>query len=306
MKRFLVFATVLTIVALACAPASAFEFISAGGVNGINQSAWLDAGFAASTGTSGAPGLAGVQSRYSGTTSFFGPSRFARAQWTPTTTGYYDVHLAWPSSAGQKYAAVNLYTGAETGGAADQWGNLGPQGVLVSGTMDTLYRATNTWNKFATAKLNSGTAYKVGIYGGYKSPGTGVWTDTSNRIAITAFKFSSAVAGAVTNGVLNEFNELSWTKGANNAGFNVFFGAEGEPLSMIGTLDESVTTMGVDYDYLAPGTYFWRVDSVNVDNVTTGSVYSFVVENPVPEPSGVLALGTGLIGLLGVIRRKRS
>lgn len=303
MKRFLVFATVLTIVALACAPAFAFEFQVESRSGGLNYGNFAQSGFANSTGNSSASGVSQIGSMYSGTTVYFGPSRFARALFTPTTSGYYNIDLAWPSTAGQTQTAVTLYTGAETGGDLDQWGNAAQQGVITRGTMDMYYRATNTWNRFTTAKLNTGTGYKVGVYGGYKSLNAA--PDLSNRVAVQAFKFSSAVAGAVTAGALNEFNELSWTKGANNAAFNVYFGMEGEPLSMIGTLDESVTTMAVDYDYLAAGTYFWRVDAVNVDNVTTGSVYSFVVE-AVPEPSSFLALGTGLIGLLGVIRRKKS
>ena len=301
MKRFLVFATVLTIVALACAPAFAFEFIVASRNTGPNFGNYSETGgWADSTGSSTAPGL-GAGSRYSGTSTYFGPSRQALATFNPATTGYYDISLAWPSSGGEKQTAVTLYTGAShTSGTLDQWGNNGPGGVITAGTMDMYYRATNVWNKFTTAKLTTGTNYKVGVYGGYKAPNA-----NENRVCVAGFMFTSVTPGAVTGGALNLDNELSWTAGANNSFFNVYFGESAETLSFVGTVDENTLSMGVDFDYLAPGTYYWKVDAGNVDLTTAGEVYSFTVA-AVPEPGSMLALGTGLIGLLGVIRRKKS
>lgn len=49
---------------------------------------------------------------------------------------------------------------------------------------------------------------------------------------------------------------------------------------------------------LGPGTYTFRQDS---DNATTQ-----IVDNPVPEPTSMLLLGTGLVGLAARARRKRQ
>lgn len=303
MKRFLVFAAILTIVALACAPAFAFEFIVGAAAGSLNNATnYADSGFSASTGDSAAPSCP-ADSRYSGTTVYFGPSRFARASFNPANTGFYKIQLAWPNTAGQTDTSVTLYTGAETGGAADQWGNAAQQGVITKGTMDMYYKSTNVWNTFTTAQLTAGTAYKVGIYGGHKSLNAA--PDLTNRVAIAGFRFASATPGQAVATGLNGGNELSWTAGEFNSFFDVWFGDSETTMSKIGTVDAATLSMGMDYEGLAPGTYFWRVDSGNLDITTAGLIQSFTIQ-AVPEPGSLLALGTGLIGLVAVIRRKRS
>ncbi len=163
---------------------------------GLNYANYADAGFANSSGNVTAPGCtATIGSRYSGTTVFFGPSRYAEFSYTPTVSGSYQIDLAWPSTAGQNSTAVNLYTGAATGNPdPDVWGNTGgPQGVIDFGTMDMYYTGVGVWNTFTTAELTSGTTYHVGIYGGYANPYTGGVTpdDTlGNRVAAGAVGFT--------------------------------------------------------------------------------------------------------------------
>jgi|GEM_PF-967893 len=192
MKRLFLLATVFAIVVLACAPAFAtFEFIvesRAGGLNYANFSA--PSGWATSTGNVNAPGCTpDIGSMYSGTSTYFGPSRYAEFSFTPTVTSKYEIYLAWPSTAGEKQTSVNLYTGAATGGPADAWGNAGgPQGMIYAGTMDMYYVNVGVWNLFTTQVLNAGTTYHVNIYGGYKAPGNdGV---ASNRVCAGAVKFT--------------------------------------------------------------------------------------------------------------------
>lgn len=169
---------------------------------GKNFSAYSDAGFADSSGVVGAPGTTAAGSRYSGTTSFFGPTRQAIFSFTPSTTSAYDIELAWPSTAGQKQTAVVLYTGVSSGGDPDPWGNAGPGGVVARTTMDMYYVNVGKWNlAFDDVSLTAGTTYKVGIYGGYKSLNSAAAGDPSNRVAAGAVKFT-AVPEPATLGLL--------------------------------------------------------------------------------------------------------
>ncbi len=144
-KTLLLVPALVTLFA-ASASALPFTYIVEGGPGGQHSASYTDSGFAASSGLDTAPGCTATGTRYSGTTTYFGPSRYAQATFNPTTKGYYQIDLSWPSTAGEIATAVNLYTGAATGGAADQWGNSGgPQGILASGTMNMYYTGVSTW-----------------------------------------------------------------------------------------------------------------------------------------------------------------
>jgi hypothetical protein len=142
-------------------------------------------GWATSTGNVNAPGCTpNIGSMYSGTGTYFGPSRQAVFTFTPSATGAYDISLAWPNAAGQTDTAVVLYTGASSGADLDPWGNAGPGGVLSRMTMDMYYRAPGVWHlAFNDAVLTAGTTYKVGIYGGH------VEASPANRVIAGAASF---------------------------------------------------------------------------------------------------------------------
>jgi len=211
LRKLLAIATVV-----ALAPSTWGAFIVESRSGGQNFANYTDSGFANSSGNVNADGCTlNIGSRYSSTTTYFGPSRYAEFSFTPTETGIYDISLAWPSTAGEIATAVNLYTGAATGGPADQWGNEGgPQGIVVSGTMDMYYKNVGVWNLFTSQALYAGTTYHVGIYGGYKAPYTGGVTPDdplANRVAAGAVKFeylapvpepTTIVAGALALGML--------------------------------------------------------------------------------------------------------
>jgi hypothetical protein len=306
---------------LAYTPAFAtFTYIVEGGPGGQNSSSYTDASFAGSTGTDTAPGCTATGTRYSGTGTYFGPARYAQATFTPATSGFFQIDLSWPSTAGQTHTAVNLYTGAATGGAADIWGNTGgPQGVLATGTMDMYYRAVSVWNTFTTAQLNSGTAYHVGIYGGYKTPYAGGVTPadaSANRVAIGGFRFMAATPtlgayGGPANGATDialTGTSLSWAAGNSDSFFDVWFGTSAGSLSEIGTgLSASTLSMSLDSQNLQGGTqYFWRVDAGNVDAPrATGTVFDFTTVM-VPEPSTAVLSLLGGLGLAVWNSRRRT
>ena len=244
----------------------------------------------------------------SSTGTYFGPSRYAQFNYAPTTTGYYEIDLAWISTAGQIGTAVNLYTGVATGGAADRLGNTGgPQGIITSGTMNMYYAGVGAWNQFTTAQLNSGTTYHVGIYGGYKTPYAGGVTPadpSANRVTASAVRFMAATPVGVTySGLANHATDvaltgtsLSWTAGSyctrsSTCGLAPRAGS----LAEIGTgLSASTLSLNLDSQDLQGGTqYFWRVDAGNVDApLATGTVFDFTTV-AVPEPS------TAVLSLLG-------
>lgn len=181
------FFTVGILVVLACAVAAQAGFIVESRSGGNNYANYTDAGFANSSGNVTAPGCIATGSRYSGTTVYFGPTRYAQYSFTPTESGSYQIDLAWTVTAGQTDTAVNVYTGAAVGSSTDAWGNTNaPDGIIASAQVDMYYKNSNVWNTiFASIPMTAGTTYKVGIYGGHQS------TDgLTNRVASGAAQFT--------------------------------------------------------------------------------------------------------------------
>lgn len=187
MKKFAVLTSCLAIVSVAQA-----GFIVQSRSGGLNFANYHETGgWANSSGNVNAPDCTpNIGSRYSGTSVYFGPSRMAVFAFTPTETGAYQIDLAWPSTAGQKDAAVVLYTGADKGGDADSWGNLnGPSDVLERTTANMYFNMPEVWNTVLPAvQMTAGTMYKVGIYGGHISLNN--TADPTNRVAAGAAQFT--------------------------------------------------------------------------------------------------------------------
>jgi PEP-CTERM motif len=301
---------------------AASPFIVESRSTGLNYGNYTDAGFADSSGNVYTPGTTGVGSRYSGTGSYFGPGRYAQYSFTPGAAGFYSVDLGWTLAAGQISTAVNIYTGAATGGPADRWGNAsGPVGIVYSTTMNMLNNGTpatgtpgsGVWKPVTTIQMDAATTYKLGIYGGYKTPYAGGVTpadSSANRVISGAARFSVATPtlgayggpadGATDIALTGAGNDLSWAAGNYDSSFDLYFGTSASPTTKV--YSGLLTTFDPDSLGLAEGTtYFWKVAANNVDVSTSGSVFSFTTMQ-VPEPSTMVL---GLLGGLAILARRR-
>ncbi len=91
---------------------------------------------------------------------------------------------------------------------------------------------------------------------------------------------------------------LSWSDGGLTSSFNVYFGTEPEP--GVAQFQGTITGTGFDpgqLDYAT--TYYWRVDSENEVDLTSGEVWSFTTR---PEPASIAGIvwrdddGDGVFG----------
>ena len=133
--------------------------------------------------------------------------------------------------------------------------------------------------------------------------------DTINSVSFTftVTETSLASSGVVTTG----FSNVSVPAGDTLAGFawnsaagGTCFGASSPgsacadyQLNVSGGGGETVTGAFSSGSFLSPGTY---------TSTTNGSSYTVTITDltAVPEPSSVMLLGSGALGLVGVIRRK--
>lgn len=212
------------------------------------------------------------------------------------TTGYYTAYTTW---------------GTNTSGKTNsQWNLTSATGVTTTYLDQANIANKSLWWSLGTQKFNANDAAHT------KITLTNANQTTSGSLYVHSVKFEAATPDAVTNtgpadgvaAALETFGNLSWTAGANTMFFDVYFGQTSGALDLyMGdlTADTLVADIAGMIDY--GQTYYWRVDAKNVDVVTQGAEWSFSTNAlAVPEPGSMLALATGLIGLVGVIRRKRA
>lgn len=181
-------AFVSTIV-MACTMAAQASFIIESRTGGLNFDNYSETGgFANSSGKSTAPDLSATTlgSRYSSTSTYFGPTRQAIFSFTPTESGKYDLYLTWGGTSGHDNVTVTLFLGPETAGDDG-----GPSGVIDRVYMNQHSSSTttlpNVWNRFGTTSYNldAGTTYKVSLYAATKQSSPG------NRVVADAVKWEA-------------------------------------------------------------------------------------------------------------------
>ena len=142
-------------------------------------------------------------------------------------------------------------------------------------------------------------------YLGEYSKETGAISKWGTYIGSFSFGDCGVGPGAASNpspangasGVDTEAN-LSWTAGANADSHDVYFGTDSTPDAGEFQGNQAGTTF--DPGTLAnSSTFYWRIDEVNVDGTTTGTVWSFTTE-AAPIPPGPASNPSPADGASGV------
>ncbi len=283
MKKVMV-VSMVALLACAVTAQAAFTYIVENRSGGQNVGQFSTTGtWADVSGGSTAAGLTpGIGHKYSA--GYTG--RSATYRFTPASTGYYNVHTTWVTSANNVNPVT--YTVSRAGAS-----------IVVDKDQSA---NGNSWVSLATAvKLNSGTQYQVSqavTIAGLQSK--------NHRSQAVRWQARTPAAPTLTGGpsngaidVLESGTTLTWTAGNYNTFFDVFLQAgTNPPVTVAATNLVEGTTSYATGALLPNTTYYWKVKAKNVDMSAESAVWSFTTT---PEPITSLFMGLG--GLLFLRRR---
>lgn len=169
----------------------------------------------------------------------------------------------------------------------------------------------NSWFTFTGAVGNSSAAVtapgvpanEYGLYISSNVPVVGIRTGTfSVNLPANGTYEVFAAWGATTSAKTNAKHVVTYAGGATNT---VLF-------DQLAAANKNVWKSLGTYAFLTGAGNNAKVMLTNDNQTTSGSLYLGAVKftlktiDPVPEPSGLIALGTGLLGMVGLMRKRRA
>jgi hypothetical protein len=159
----------------------------------------------------------------------------------------------------------------------------------------------------ANSGFNGSIIDQVGLAGGCPSGGTTVACDTlfGGGVPGFTFTFDAGVLGALPDAV-----GVAWTDGAGTITFEAFDQSGISLGSLIGNHADGSFSGTIDDDRFYGATNSGGISKITISNSSGGIEVDDLqygrrgVVSEVPEPASLLLLGSGLVLLAGVVRRR--
>jgi hypothetical protein len=260
-------------------------------------------------------GLSGGTAFGQANAAFDGASNYAPSSWSSTPanlgTGFGAWDIIIQNNNMPPYAGTYLDTSSAVASNGYSWGNYAnsPQGSTLP-SVDFVRPFTGPGG----AALSSGETFSINLSADGVGNGTGAAQGFSLETApgspgIGSAELTFAYFGSTTNNNM----ELDDNGGTTNASTGIAFANLNTGLHVVvaegnaGAYTITVTPVGGGAPlFTASGTTVGQMNQVDVfDDNTSGNGYFNNLAITVPEPSSIALVGIGLLGAIGMIRRRK-